>query len=93
MMNIRSVHAAFLFTPLAVSAAALSVLFAFPSSLLVWQICAWSLVFAALLLVVVLPVTAYSLARNPSARTWPRRIAFVLGVAYTAVLAFGSMSS
>ena len=93
MINIRSatIPTAFVLAPLAVSAAAVAALAAVPGSEVVWQIGAWSLALAALLLIAVLPITAYSLAKNPSARTWQRWLAFVLSTLYLAALVFGSI--
>lgn len=84
---------ALLFAPLALSVAAIAALVAFPGSGTVWQLGAWSLVLAAVVQILVLPVAAYSMIRNASTRTWPRTLAVVLGVLYLAVLASGALPS
>lgn len=65
----------FLVAPLAVPAVLIGALIAFPGNIVIWQVAAWSLALCALALIVVLPVTAYSLAANASARTWSRATA------------------
>lgn len=88
-----SVPTSFLATPLVVSAISVGVLIAYPGNLQVWKVGAWSLVVCLVLLIVLLPVTAYSLATNAAARTWPRVTAFGLGLAYLAVLIASELSS
>lgn len=93
-MKIRSVNlpTAFLLAPLAVSAAAIGVLVAFPDNQVVWKISAWGLALCLVALLVVLPVAAYALVTNPSARTWPKATAFGLGSVYIAVLIAGTVA-
>lgn len=91
-MRATAIPTALLVAPLAVSAAAIAVLLGFPRSWLVWQLGAWTLVLAALLLAIALPATGYALLRNASARTWPRGIAFAMALLYAALLAYGALS-
>lgn len=93
-MNIRPtvIPTTFLLAPLVISAASTGVLIAFPGNTVVWQIGAWSLASCLLVLIVALPVTAYSLATNASARTWPKAMALALGILYLAVLVAGAIS-
>ena len=78
-----------LLVAIGIAVAATVSLIAFPGSLLAWQIAAWSLAAA---LVVLLPLTllsGYSLIANPATRTWPRIAATALGLACLAVVAVG----
>jgi hypothetical protein len=90
-MRLVPTHTAVLVVPLAVSVLAVAALVSWPQSELVWRLGAWALVVAALVLLIGLPVTAYSLARDAGARTWPRSIAFATGTLYMSLLVFGAL--
>jgi len=80
-----------LVAPMAVSVIAIAALSGLPQSELAWQFGAWALVVAALVLLVGLPVAAYSLTRDARTRTWPRSIAFVGGTLYMLLLVVGTL--
>lgn len=71
--------------------AATAGLIAFPDSRFMWQAGAWTLAVALLALLVLVPVSAYSLATNRDARTWQRIASFSLGLACLAVVGIGSL--
>jgi hypothetical protein len=73
------------------SAVATAVLIAFPGNLLVWQVTSWTLALALLALLALVFASAYSLATNRAARTWPRIISFALGLSCLAVIAIGAL--
>ena len=86
-----TIPTAVLVVPLAVSVIAIAALSGLPHDELVWQFGAWALVVAALVLLVGLPVAAYSLVRDARTRTWPRSIAFAAGTLYLMLLMVGAL--
>jgi len=72
-----------------IAAAAVAALVAFPGNLSVWQVAAWTLIAALVALLVLVLASAYVLATNPSARTWPRVASFSLGLVCLLVVAIG----
>ena len=77
--------------PVAVGVAVLAtaVLIAFPGNVLVWQAATWTLVGALLAVALLVLVSAWSLASNRAAKTWPRIASLLLGLACLVVLAVG----
>ena len=91
LRRLASIPTAFLLVPLAISVAAIGVLVTFPSREWIWDTATWTLLAAAAVLTIALPLTAYALAKNPAARTWPKWTAFVLATLYMATLAFNAI--
>ena len=85
------VPASLILAALGLSLAATGLLLAFPRHLFVWQVGSWTLALALLALLGLVLASAYSLATNRAARTWPRIVSFSLGFACLASIAIGSL--
>ena len=70
---------------------ATTALIAFPGNQIVWQTGAWTLAVGLLGLLVLVPLMAYLLSTQRTARTRWRIASFVIGVACLAVVAIGSL--
>ncbi|MBA8885414.1 hypothetical protein [Dokdonella fugitiva] len=81
-----------LVSPLVLAIGALVLLFQFPRNLVAWNIGAWTVVAASVLLALLVPLAAWSLAKNAATRTWPRILAFSACTLYLAALAIGSIT-
>lgn len=68
------------------SVAAAAVLFTYPKNPLIWNAAAWTLVAGLAGLVVAVLASGWVLARDRGARTWPRVVAFLFGLAYLAAI-------
>ncbi|MGN6519620.1 MAG: hypothetical protein ACTHK2_09385 [Dokdonella sp.] len=86
------VPTALLVSPLALSIGAFALLLQFPRSPVAWNMGAWTLVAASALLVLLVPLAAWSLAKNAATRTWPRILAFSGSTIYLMALAIGAIT-
>ena len=85
------IKSSLIYVAIGLSVIATAILVAFPGKLIAWQIGSWTLVFALLALLILVLVSAYSLATDRAARTWQRILSFSLGLACLAALAVGSL--
>ena len=94
MTSARFLHVptALLVSPLALAIGAFALLFQFPRSPVAWNIGAWTIVAASALLVLLVPLAAWSLAKNATTRTWPRILAFSGSTLYLMALAIGAIT-
>lgn len=74
-----------------IAAAATAVLFRFPESVAVWHAATWTLVAALVALLALVLASAYVLACNPAARTWPRVVACLLGLGCLVAVALAAL--